>query len=120
MIVVNVIIRYDNLILLFRKKGSEEWSSLEYPLLKAETFESCAYRIVKDSTGLRFKKERFVLTDRDNLPEIQRYFYSIKVDYIPSYVELPEEFEACKWVHLHDLGCINISEELKTLFNLKR
>lgn len=82
MMVVNILIRYNDLILLFKKRHKNIWDSLEGPLLQAETMESCASRIVKNSINHRFRRERFIMIDRDNDLEKQRYFYSINLDHI--------------------------------------
>ena len=112
MIVVNI------LILLFKKRHKNIWDSLEGPLLQAETMESCASRIVKNSINHRFRRERFIMIDRDNDLEKQRYFYSINLDHIPEFIHLPKDLISCKWFHLHDLECIKLSKNLKTLFNI--
>lgn len=80
--------------------------------------ESCASRIVKNSINHRFRRERFIMIDRDNDLEKQRYFYSINLDHIPEFIHLPKDLVSCKWFHLHDLECIKLSKNLKTLFNI--
>ena len=118
MIIVNILIRYNDLILLFKKRHKNIWDSLEGPLLQAETMESCASRIVKNSINHRFRRKGFIMIDRDNDLEEQRYFYSINLDHIPEFIHLPKDLVSCKWFHLHDLECIKLSKNLKTLFNI--
>lgn len=79
--------------------------------------ESCASRIVKILLITGFG-ERFIMIDRDNDLEKQRYFYSINLDHIPEFIHLPKDLVSCKWFHLHDLECIKLSKNLKTLFNI--
>lgn len=117
MIIVNVLIRYNDLVLLFKKRHKNVWDSLEGPLFRAETMESCASRIVKDSINHRFKREKFIRVNRDNDLDGQRYFYSITLDHIPEFIQLPEDLISCKWFSLRDLKHVKISKNLKVLFN---
>lgn len=119
-IIVNVIIRYNDLILLFKSNSNDEYISLKSELLDFETLEKCIKRIIKNYTGWIIKNKNITKINTVENNSIKKYYYSVNLKHIPSHlITNNNEFNEYKWIHLHDLNCIKLSLDLLKLFNIK-